>query len=320
VTLDDRFGYRTGFLLVAASAVAWSTAGFFTRLIELDAWTILFWRGIFGGIFILIFAIIQMRGEAFRSILSMGRYGWLTTICSTIGMLVFIPALKQTSVANVAIIYATVPFVAGALAWICFRETTPYRTLAASAVAIGGVVFVVGGSSMGAHQWGNLLAFAMTFSMAAMMVMIRRHQSIPLLPMAFLSNFLCSAIVWPFATLNAPALVDFTYLALFSFVQMTLGLMLLSIGSRMIPSAQVGLISALETPLAPLWVWIAFGEVPLPAIMIGGGIVMVAVSAHILTEYFRDLSKRQKRKLEIINAAVVGDGRSNASALNEVAA
>jgi drug/metabolite transporter (DMT)-like permease len=38
-----------GTLILTASAVAYSTAGFFTRLIVVDAWTLLFWRGVFAG-------------------------------------------------------------------------------------------------------------------------------------------------------------------------------------------------------------------------------------------------------------------------------
>ena len=37
--------HRTGIALVAASAVAWSTAPYFMRLLPFDSWTILFWRG-----------------------------------------------------------------------------------------------------------------------------------------------------------------------------------------------------------------------------------------------------------------------------------
>ena len=44
-----RSQHRTGIVLVTAAAVAWSTAPFFTRLLAFDSWTILFWRGLFGG-------------------------------------------------------------------------------------------------------------------------------------------------------------------------------------------------------------------------------------------------------------------------------
>jgi len=41
-----------GVVLVTGAAVAWSTAGYFTRLIPVDLWTLVFWRNVFGGLFI----------------------------------------------------------------------------------------------------------------------------------------------------------------------------------------------------------------------------------------------------------------------------
>ena len=42
--------HALGFARNLASAVAYSTSGFYTRLIPLDPWTILFWRGSFAGL------------------------------------------------------------------------------------------------------------------------------------------------------------------------------------------------------------------------------------------------------------------------------
>src|SRR5664279_5077562 len=54
---------RTGIALVVAAAVAWSTAPFFTRLLHLDSWTILFWRGLFGGgLIAAVLVLMQGRG------------------------------------------------------------------------------------------------------------------------------------------------------------------------------------------------------------------------------------------------------------------
>jgi hypothetical protein len=44
--------HAQGILLIALSAIAYSSAGFFTRVIHLDAWTMLFWRGLFAGLMI----------------------------------------------------------------------------------------------------------------------------------------------------------------------------------------------------------------------------------------------------------------------------
>ena len=48
--------YRLGLIFVTASAIAWSTAGLFTRIISLDVGTMLVWRGVFGALGILAVA------------------------------------------------------------------------------------------------------------------------------------------------------------------------------------------------------------------------------------------------------------------------
>ena len=76
---------------------------------------------------------------------------------------------------------------------------------------------------------------------------------------------------------------------------MTLGLTLFTIGSRLIPAAETALISALETPLAPLWVWLAFGETVSAQTLVGGAIVMAAVVGHVLLQNARSLAEKAPR-------------------------
>jgi drug/metabolite transporter, DME family len=52
---------------------------------------------------------------------------------------------------------------------------------------------------------------------------------------------------------------------------------LLTIGARLIPAAQVGLITLLETVLGPLWVWLAIDERPSTQTLVGGAIVIGAI-------------------------------------------
>jgi len=58
---------------------------------------------------------------------------------------------------------------------------------------------------------------------------------------------------------------------------MGLGLALFTVGARLIAAAEVALITLLEVVLGPFWVWIAFGETPDRATLVGGAIVVVAV-------------------------------------------
>src|SRR4029453_15830264 len=137
---EVRSQHRLGIALVVAAAFAWSTAPLFTRLLPYDSWTILFWRGLFGGGLIVALMVLLQGRAGVRDLAGMDTNGWLVASFSTLGMIAFIPSLQLTNVSNVAIIIATGPFLAAALAWIWLREVPHLRTVLASAVALCGVI------------------------------------------------------------------------------------------------------------------------------------------------------------------------------------
>jgi drug/metabolite transporter (DMT)-like permease len=274
---------RRGIALVVAAAVAWSTAPFFTRLLHLDSWTILFWRGLFGGGLIAALLVLMQGRAGLRDLVTIGKNGWLVASLSTLGMVSFIPALQLTSVSNVAIIIATGPFVAAVLAWIWLGEAARSRTLLASLVALCGVVIIVGDARAGADILGIGLACLMTLAIAAMTVAVRRHRGTPMVAAAALSNLLGSLVSIPFAHgISGVTGTDLFVLAMFGFFQVALGLTLFVLGSRLLPSGRASLIATLETPLMPFWIWLAFQEVPTLRALLGGALVMGAVVADIV--------------------------------------
>jgi drug/metabolite transporter (DMT)-like permease len=274
---------RTGIALVIAAAVAWSTAPFFTRLLPFDSWTILFWRGLFGGGLIAAVLVLTQGRTGLRDLAMMGKSGWLVASLSTLGMVCFIPALQLTSVSNVAVIIATGPFVAAALAWIWLREAARLRTLLASLVALCGVAIIVSDAQASSDIFGIGLACLMTLAIAAMTVAVRRHKNTPMVAAAALSNLLGSLVSIPFAqSITAVTGADVFVLAMFGFFQVALGLTLFLLGSRLLPSGQASLIATLETPLMPFWVWLAFQEIPALRAFVGGALVIGAVMADII--------------------------------------
>ena len=275
--------HRLGIALVVAGAVAFSTAPFFTRLLPYDSWTILFWRGLFGGSLIAVIMVLLQGRAGLRDLIGMSASGWLVSLYSTLGMIAFIPSLQLTSVSNVAIIIATGPFLAAALAWIWLGEIPRRRTMLASVVALCGVAIIVGNARIGSDLLGVALACFMALAIAAMTVMVRRHKETSMVAAAAISNFLTSVVSLPFAHGIASVTVgDLFILAMFGFFQVALGLTLFFLGSRLLPSSQAALISTLETPLMPFWIWLAFSEVPALRVLLGGALVMGAVIADII--------------------------------------
>jgi drug/metabolite transporter (DMT)-like permease len=152
--------------------------------------------------------------------------------------------------------------------------------MAASLAALIGVGLMVGFGGDGSLL-GDLLALGMTASMAAMMVIARRYPGIAVLQAACLSAFLSGLIGMPFAADLAVSGPDLVNLALFGLVNSAIGLVLFTLGSRLLPAIETGLIGSLDAPLAPIWVWLAFAETPTRMSLIGGSIVFVAVAAHM---------------------------------------
>jgi drug/metabolite transporter (DMT)-like permease len=274
-----------GLALVAAAAVAWSTAPFFTRVLPFDSWTILFWRGLFGGGSITAFLLLTQGRAGLLSLISLGKRGWLVASLSTIGMVSFIPALQLTSVANVAVIIAAGPLVAAGWAWIWLRERVGLRTLVACLVAFAGVAIIVGNAVAGADLGGVGLAWVMTLAIAGMTVAIRRYKETSRVAAAGMSNFLGSIVSLPFASgIATTSGSDLVLFAMFGFLQVGMGLTLFALGSRHLPSGQASLIATLETPLMPFWVWLAFQEVPPLRAVAGGMLVLGAVIADIVAD------------------------------------
>ena len=271
-----------GTALLAASAAAYSSGGFYTRLVDVDAWTMLFWRGLFGGLLLFVVLAYRERGRVVRAILDIGRDGLLTALCSAVATVCFLNALKLSSVADVLVIDATIPFVTAGMAWLVLGEREDRITLMATLAALLGVAVMTGFAGADGHLAGNLLAFAMAVLMAMVLVLIRRNPGISMLPAVGLSALLCALIVLPFARPLSVSGHELFLLGLFGTSQFGLGLLLLALGTPLVSATRGALIGVLQTPLGTLWVWLAFGETPAAATLAGGAIVLAAVVVDVV--------------------------------------
>lgn len=273
--------HTQGVLLITLSTVFFSSAGFFTRLIPLDVWTMLFWRGVFAGAMILGVVIARERSNTVRAFRAIGGAGLVAAACSTGATVFYINAFRRTSVADVAVIFAIAPFLTAALGWLCLRVRETWSTLVASLVAVAGVSVMVGGATADGHLFGDVLAFGMAVCMAVMMLIIRHRAETPMLPAACLSALLCPVLVWPVAAPFSVGAGDMMNLFLFGTTQFGLGLLLLTIGGQMVSATENALLNTLETPLAVAWVWLAFAETPSGSSLIGGVVVLAAVAGNV---------------------------------------
>jgi drug/metabolite transporter (DMT)-like permease len=267
---------REGQVLVALAALAWSSAGVLQRRLDLDAATQIAGRAVFAALALALFVAVTERGHVVRATRSIGWAGIGFAVCLALASGAFIAALNHTSVARVLFIQAISPVLASLLAWIALSEPVDRRTAIALATAIAGVALMLGAPGSGNLE-GDVLALIMASAFAVALVISRHRKDVSMAPATFLSQVLLIAVFWPFAALAEVPRSDIPELAAMGAGQIGLGLALLTVGARLIPAAQVALITLLEVVLGPLWVWLAYDERPETATLAGGAIVIVAI-------------------------------------------
>ncbi len=274
-TVDLAAQHRRGRLYVALAAVAWSTAGLFQRELSVNIATQLAGRAFFAVLGLLAFVAIAERGAVPRAFLAIGRAGLAMAALLAVSSGAFIMALNYTSVANVLFMQALAPILAAVLGTLV-GEPVGRRTWLAMAVALAGVGLMVGGPSH-PSALGLSLSLLMSVGFAATIVITRHQRQVSMAPATCLSQLLVLLAAAPLARPGTIDPRDLLLLAALGIGQIGLGLIFLTLGARLIPAAEVALITLLEIVLGPIWVWVALGEQPGASTLAGGAIVLGAV-------------------------------------------
>jgi drug/metabolite transporter (DMT)-like permease len=276
LAVDARSVRRQGQAYAVLAAAAWSTAGVLQRELSVGTATQIAGRAFFGAIALLGFALLYPPAGGLRGFTTMGRAELGVAASAAVASGSFIVALNHTTVANVLFMQAVSPIAAALIAWVALREAVSGRTVLAMAVAVGGVALMVGGPG-GAHGLGLGLSVLMTLAFATSVVITRHRRDTSMAPAACLSQVLVALAAAPFAHPGSIGLHDLVLVLLLGFAQTGLGFGFLTLGARLIPAAELALITLLEIVLGPLWVWLALSERPSNATLLGGAVVVVAV-------------------------------------------
>ena len=275
--LEGHHARRRGQIYVTLAALAWSTAGVLQRELTVDTATQVAGRALFAVVTLFAFVAFSERRRTVRAFAAIGRAELAVAVCTAVASGSFIVALNYTTVANVLFMQALAPIAAAVIAWLALGEPVSRRTAVAMVVALAGMGVMVGGPG-GAHGVGLALSAVMTLAFALAVVITRHRRDISMAPAICLSQVLVLAVVGPFADPGSVDTHDLALLAALGIGQMGLGLSFLTVGARLIPAAEVALITLLEVVLGPIWVWLAYAERPSTATLAGGVIVLCAVA------------------------------------------
>lgn len=278
--------YTRGLLITFLGVLVISPDVLLIRLIDAETFTILFWRSTLSGIAILAGYLVFTRGQALREFAAIGLPGVIITVVFSLGTFCFLYSVTNTSAANTLLISATAPVFAALMSIVFLSESIPLRTWGTIGGALLGIG-VIGYGSMsgqGGHIMGDIAAVAGALSMAVTFTIARARKSLSMVPAMGLAGFLTGAGAAVLAPRLAVPSDDIIWAALLGLFVVPVGFGLLTTGPRYIPAPNVSLLLLLEAIFGPLLVWWVVGEDPGYFTLVGGTIILVALSVGFLID------------------------------------
>jgi drug/metabolite transporter, DME family len=274
-------GYRVGLICLVTATVFTSLAGVLLRLIEsADGWTILFYRSISFVATMAIFIVWRHGRKSAAAFRDIGGAGLSVAVFLGAAFAMFIFALLNTTVANAVFTLSLSPFFTALIAWVVLREPVRPATLGAMVLAFAGVGFMFGDGLAAGSWFGVVLALGACLCYSAGVASMRGGRARDMLPAVCLAGVLSAALAaWAAEDLSIGNR-DLGLAMTLGVVQLAFQYILVTRATRDVPAAEVALVGRLALIMAPLWVWLAVGEVPGDLTLIGGAIVLGAVMIH----------------------------------------
>lgn len=278
-----RSDHLRGVALSAGGMVLVSPDGLLVRLLHTtDPWQITFFRGLFIGLSLGTFLLLRYRARLWSLWRGIGRRGAVSSVLMGLGNLGFVGAFTHTTVANTLVLVAASPLFSAVLGRLLLGERLRPRTWLAITAALAGIGLMFGGEVAPGHAVGNLIALGTALVMGLNLVVLRGAGDRDMTPAVALGGLLVALALLPFAEPSAVSAHDLGILAWLGLIQLPAALALYISGARYLPAAEVALLSLVEAVLGPVWAFLGVGEVPTPAAVAGGALVLGAIVTNAL--------------------------------------
>ena len=269
-------------IFILLAGLCWSLSGIGVRLIEdANVWQIVFYRSISMSLFLGGVVYYTSGQNPIKIALEKGAISWVCGFALVLSYVAGVYALQTTSVANTLLLFSTAPFQTAIIARVFLGEIVRWRTWSAIGLSLVGVLIMVGGQDNQSHISGDLAALSAALGFAVFTISVRKGRTGNMMPAVFWSAILCLPIMVLICLYTNTSLIvgprDASIALLLGIIQMGLGLLLFTLGSKTLPAAKMTLLALSEVFFAPLWVWLFLNErIPLQT-LIGGSVILLAI-------------------------------------------
>ena len=259
--------------LLLAAALCWSLGGVLLKSVDWPPLAVAGGRGLIAAGFLL-----AVRGRTLRFTWSPLQLG--TAVAYAGCTVLFAAANKLTTAANAILLQYTAPvWVALFGAWLLGERASRADWYTIAAAFVGMAIFLYDGLRL--HDLaGILVSIASGVCFAAMILLLRKQKDGSPIESVILGNVLGFLAGLP-AMLSAGSLPpgrSLLALLLLGVVQLGVPYLLYVRAIRHVTALEAVLIPVIEPILNPLWVMLALHEQPSPLALLGGAIVLGAVT------------------------------------------
>jgi drug/metabolite transporter (DMT)-like permease len=261
----------TAIIFLLCTAILWSTGGFLIKFIEWHPIAIAGGRSIIAAL--IMWAYVKKPKFTWSNIQIMGAVAYAFTV------ILFVIANKLTTAANTILLQYTGPiYVALFSYWFLKEKITSIDWITILIVILGMTLFFIEKLSPDGIL-GNFIAILAGIAFAWLALCLRKQKDGSPLESLILGNILTAIIGLPFIIDSGiPSQQSIIALLVLGIFQLGLPYILYSKAVKYVSALDAVLIPVLEPILNPLWVFLLLGESIGMWPMIGGAIIIVAIT------------------------------------------
>jgi len=263
----------TGVIAMVITAFLWSLAGLFIKVIDWNPFAIAGIRSLIASIVILIF----LKRPNFHLSFSQIAAGFANAAT----MLLFVTANKTTTAANAILIQYMAPIFTAVLGATMLKERARVEHWVAFLFTAVGMVIMFMDKLDSGKLLGNILALISALTFSLFFVFMRKQKEGSPVESVLISHWITTIIciiVSLFLPLPHFTLKSIAAIMVLGVFQLGITSLLFSYVIRRITAVSANLIAIIEPVFNPVWVFVAIGELPGIHTLIGGGIIVAAVT------------------------------------------
>ena len=278
--------HKLAVTIILLAGIFWSFGPYVVRHIDQAQnvpWQYLFTRGIVIFILLNLFLFFEEGKYFYKNYFKVGISGIVGGIGLGIAMTTFIWSITNTTAAITLLCLAAMPFITALLGFLFLKEEISINVWISILIATFGIGIMAMETTGSNSFLGLLFGLASALGFSVFSVSLRWRKETPKFTTVAIAGLFCCLLSFIMMEHNnQPLLSSNKNEALFAThgTLVCLGLILYSMGSKVIPAAELTLLSLTEIIGGIFWVWLpilGINEIPSSNTIVGGFLIFMSI-------------------------------------------